>query len=1371
MLQLKAGYFTSAIETLKANGFMKDKVEPLLEQLSYFDLETNINMTDESSDAAVAVLYNIVSRGTPAYASQFVEDILSTTIGKTMKRISPEGGIYREMPKREVQDLVFKALHIIEPRIKAKRIKSTDPRLEMIYDFLTYGAVFSQGDYIFQFANIDCDFQSIVKNSKKLRRDIEALKANPSYTFLNEKCDLNFSAPYAENSSLTLTYKFNTDDSMVDTTDWITEDAVSALLNPLGIDGRVVIRKMDILSHKTDELSFFTQSPYFDIIRENYNTPLYNTEDGIEALQIALTPFAIARIQKVLLEAVNSGALPLDAKSWKIGVIERDVPCAFLAVEDLKQHFNKFFTLENLGRVFPNVKLDIYFSDEFASTELNLLYQGSRENISEFDSQKEYDLLIDISVLARSGFDEKIVETKAKKYALIRSAKLPVAETKLLFNNYIYYDINLPLRKETSADDEDSSDEEDEDTSPEAEKSFEQEEALKFFLKNIFGKNSFLDYQAQSIAYLLNGENVLHVSPPATGKTLIALFAALMKPGYSFVLSPTLAVMDMQFNMLRERRIETDYYVNPALQNSYDRDLAVGDIVSGKSIVTFLSPSLVHDPYIRDIFKRIDSRKIPVYFVMVDEAQRVCLQTFDFRSYYQDIKNIIAGNFSDENINILRTGAFTWTKEANIINEISQKLQTERVVISDEPAGKVSLFVHEVQLKGAGNTDDLGAYARKVKQAEAERIISNAKNPTAVIFSEKCPFDDKDYKISGLETGYYAGDIVELDRDITSSEAVSGMKACEKFISGETSVLAAAQSAGTGIRVKKLTNVIYFEPPVSLDAFCRMNLRGAKDKTVTADLFINTVDRNFSGFETVRDSSGSMKTVENESVTDFDTVTNLQRLQSQNPGPDKEKAVIKEILDGVVFPRYSFRQTIIDAVYNEFNIDIQIDAEPSFNPYQLYIYSSDKTKSLGFINFKTGGLNMPEMSYDKTIAEKIQTYIFDLIKLNTENPLVFLSVMENENEAEEGNGIQTALDLVEEGGKTSVVIPFYNNSFFEAAQFLNTILKTDITTTALRRCYNQSRSYEAFEKLLAKLYNVRVKNLGEGKRTEFQAFYERFRNRRDTLRAISRLKEIDLIDDYLINSAKEETEVFMTKHNKDFYRMKLLPVLQRNLTKEKVLLYLSDIDEEKYLLIEKYAGVLIDFFYAEVYPLYERAAKDSGNFFKRVLQEQKDGSFSEEVFSKNLQNYFVSRYKCGYLFEDEEEAFPKDVDGIIKAVSKTDGNINELLSLQASVDSHDILRRGFADKIVYGYCRLFTLSQFDREGRYEAYQTISEGLDKLRHTEKTEQFVEDFNKLTKKISEENFDLKDESECILSMKLQLNWLKKFNAGVLKTREVL
>ena len=1359
MIQLKAGYFTNAMESLRSNASIEKKVKLLMEQLSYFDLESNIEIKDECSDAATALLYNIVSRGTPTYPSQFIEDILSTTIGKTLKRISKDGTIFREIPKREVQDLVFRALHVIEPRQKAEKSTSEDPRLQFIYDYITYGAVFSQGDYIWQLAEIDRNFDNIFKYSKKFRRNLKVLKANPEYDFLNEKCDLTFSAPYSENTADCITYGFNLDDSLVDTTDWIRENMISSLLNKINITGRVIIKKSDILSHKTDELNYFTQNPYFDIVRDNYNSPLFNSEDGIEALQIALTPLAIARIQKVILEAVNSGALSLTAKTWKIGVIERDVPCAFLALEDLKQHFNKFFTLENCARKFPNVKLEIFHTQEFAETELNLLYQGSREDISEFDENKEYDLLIDVSVLSRFSFNNEIPKTKSKKYAVIRSAKSPSVQTKLLKANYIHYDIDLTLPQEEEEDDN--------------EENFnEQEDALKFFLKNLFAKNDFLKGQAKSISELLNGNNLLHISPPGTGKTLISLFACLMKPGYSFVLSPTIAVMDMQFDMLRDRKIDIDYYLNPALQNSLDRDLAARSVTQGRSLITFFSPSLIHDPYIRKIFKQIDSKAIPIYYIMLDEAQRISLQTSDFRPYYQDIKNIIAKNFSDENINTLRIGAFTSTPEKNIQNEIVQKLQIDCIErVNAENIGKIDLSVHEIQMRGAGNTDDLQAYAKKLKQVQAEKILMQSKNQNlkALIYSLQCPFDkNENHQIGGFNSDYYEGDIVELDRQITSSQALEGRRAFKNFKDGASKILAASRSIGTGIRIKDLTDIIYFEPPLSLESFCRMNGRGSLNSEIKVNLMLNISEKDFAGFESIRDNNGKLTTAENITATDFDTAANLQNLLNQNPGPEKEKTILKEILNGVSFPQYSLRQIVTDAVFNEFGFEIQTETEPAYNPNSLYIYTQQKTKSLGFINFKDNSLNMPEMQYDKEISEKVQTFILDLINNSTDNPLAYLSVMETEQSAEENDGIQTALDAVMEGQKAKITIPFYNDIFREGAQMLNSILGTNTSATILRRCYSKTFNYDEFEKVLAKDYEIRIKNLGEGKRFAFRELYNKFRNKADTLRAISRLKEIDLIDDYLINPAKEEIEVYVTKHNKDFYKMKLMPVLQRNLTREKMLLYFSGIEEEKFLSLEKYTDTLIDFFYTEIYPLYERAAKDSGKFFRTVLEKQKDGTLTQEEIMKNLQNYFISRYKCDFVCDEIPENADK-VDGVLYLIDKAGSNLNELTSLRESVSENQKANSKPADKIMYGYCKLFTGANSDYENRFEAYQSISEGLTQIRENESEENFINNLDSITEKIASENYDLKEESQAVLLMKIQHNWLKRFNSEVLKINE--
>ena len=117
-MQLKAGYFTNGIECLSESKVVKQKIRLLTESLSYFELDGNIEINNVSTDPAVALMYNLVSRGTPAYASQFIEDQLSTIIGKTLKRISSDGSITREIQKQDVKDLIFRALHIIDPRLE-----------------------------------------------------------------------------------------------------------------------------------------------------------------------------------------------------------------------------------------------------------------------------------------------------------------------------------------------------------------------------------------------------------------------------------------------------------------------------------------------------------------------------------------------------------------------------------------------------------------------------------------------------------------------------------------------------------------------------------------------------------------------------------------------------------------------------------------------------------------------------------------------------------------------------------------------------------------------------------------------------------------------------------------------------------------------------------------------------------------------------------------------------------------------------------------------------------------------------------------------------------------------------------------------------
>ena len=403
MEQLKAGYFTNGINSLKTSEASAAKVDALTKALCYFALDSSFSLAKHSVDPAIAVIYNMVSRGTPAYASQFIEGILSTTIGKTLKRIDPDGSICHEIQKDEVKEAVFKALHIIDPRITDTIPLNGEKKDVLLNDFLYNTAKPLCGNYITQLAEKGRPFENMYKYSPLNRRLIDALKTDPAYDFLSETADLCFSAPYTDNSPECIVFNIDASTDNIDHTDYIKEEKITSLLKNINTDGRIIIKRGGDDADIRDRLSAFTQNSYFDILRNNYESPLYNSEDGIEALQIALTPPAAARIQKTVLEAINAGALSLDAKTWNVCVIERDVPCALIAFEDLRQHFNNLFALENSGRKFPTVKLSIFYTPEFAETSQTLLYQGQRDDIADFDPSQVYDILIDISMLQRCG--------------------------------------------------------------------------------------------------------------------------------------------------------------------------------------------------------------------------------------------------------------------------------------------------------------------------------------------------------------------------------------------------------------------------------------------------------------------------------------------------------------------------------------------------------------------------------------------------------------------------------------------------------------------------------------------------------------------------------------------------------------------------------------------------------------------------------------------------------------------------------------------------------------------------------------------------------------------------------------------------------
>lgn len=91
----------------------------------------------------------------------------------------------------------------------------------------------------------------------------------------------------------------------------------------------------------------FTGQTPTSIYRKNYEENDFS-ERSPEFYQLALSPFAITRVQKTIVECIPRGILNIQDTEWNISIIERDVPCGYLAIEDLQQMMMNLFLLKGV---------------------------------------------------------------------------------------------------------------------------------------------------------------------------------------------------------------------------------------------------------------------------------------------------------------------------------------------------------------------------------------------------------------------------------------------------------------------------------------------------------------------------------------------------------------------------------------------------------------------------------------------------------------------------------------------------------------------------------------------------------------------------------------------------------------------------------------------------------------------------------------------------------------------------------------------------------------------------------------------------------------------------------------------------------------
>ena len=326
------------------------------------------------------------------------------------------------------------------------------------------------------------------------------------------------------------------------------------------------------------------------------------------------------------------------------------------------------------------------------------------------------------------------------------------------------------------------------------------ETSIYKLLKDVFGFDQFKGNQEAIIKSVLAGSDTFVLMPTGGGKSLCYQLPALLKPGTAIVVSPLIALMKNQVDMIRNFGTEVGiaHVMNSSLSKAELLEVKE-DLKSGKTKMLYVAPeSLTKEETVEFL------RTLKISFVAIDEAHCISEWGHDFRPEYRRLRPII--NAIGQNLPVI---ALTATATVKVQQDIMKNLEIMDAKVFKSSFDRPNLY-YEVRPKTKDVIKDIIKY---IKQNPGKSGI------VYCLSRKKVEELAETLVVNGIRAlPYHAG----LDSQTRKENQ-------DKFLMEEVDVIVATIAFGMGIDKPDVRFVIHHDIHTSLEGYYQETGRAGRD--------------------------------------------------------------------------------------------------------------------------------------------------------------------------------------------------------------------------------------------------------------------------------------------------------------------------------------------------------------------------------------------------------------------------------------------------------------------------------------------------------------------------------------------------------------